>query len=207
MDYIKPISFGNITDKSEILDIMTKITDTTWAEKESIIKAYNNYIPTIPTEDGEEKDVYYLYAMLQTSILYWEEYNLIGIHGPSQHSLSDRLPICIEFQNAYDSDYEYSLYEGIPYFEKLTKQVQNASTQEILNHVHKYMDEDFTMEELLEDEDYMRKTVLYHIIEESLQIQQWIAGETPTNCQIFNVTPFNNVERIIECEQIINPDK
>lgn len=207
MSYMAGMSFGNITDKSEILDIITKITNAIWNKKESIIQEYRQHMPNVHTKDGKEKNTYYLYELMQTSILYWEKYNLIAIYGLAQNEFQERFPAHIKFQDAYDNDYEYHIYDGIHKFEELRTQIQNASPQEILNHIHKHMDENVTLEELLEDEDYMRKTALYCIIEDILEIPEWIAGEQPTKCQIFNVTPFNNWERVFQCNDILNSNE
>lgn len=161
---------------------------------------YNKYYaPSVRALTNESRftkayiDEYWLNTVFTLRYVYWPDYNLLGVSGY-------KLPGEIEnwfnghfsFQNNSDQDYDYEEWPtGIDQFTARINRVKNADDGRLFDYVDELMGE-YSAEEIKTDPEYFKKSCIYDIIYEDLQLDDWLYNRKNPSFYQFSINAIND---------------
>lgn len=185
MSYWFRMHFAEVEEK-QLLDFCIKLSSACIEKADEIIMDNAYYIPSIQhsfglleeseyRENWREADRNWLYNLFSNKFVYWSDKGLLGIVG-NLPSRTEKDLVTIEFQNSTDQNYDYEYWSGISYFEEMTELLKTGTTEWILTHLNKggMPETCYTLEEIIKDIEYYRKSAVYKSIYNSLDLDNWL---------------------------------
>lgn len=208
MSYWFRMNFKEIEEKN-LLDFCIMMSEECKKAATEILMNNKFYIPSIANNYDETSnkeyrrnkwsviDRHWLYSLFTIQYIYWTDKKLLGIVGELPKSIKSALTT-IEFQNSSDQDYEYDNWFGIKYFEKIVININHASAAQIACLMNDRTI--YTGDEIAGDLEYSRKTAVYKIIYESLELDNWLWNKKG-NFKLFSMQAINGREEQYELAQ------
>lgn len=204
MSYGFGILFKQVNSKAEAMEFALKVTNSVRENALEMLEKAKYFIPShvnFCEPENKEADKEWLYSCFTNCFTYWPKYQLLGMFETSiPYATRDMFDACISFQNSTDQDYDYEDWKGISCFEKICESVQSMTKEELLTVSASYWNSDLEDEqemeelrkEILRDEEYYRKSAVYRIIFNELDLDTWMDDEAESESFIrFNLCAIN----------------
>lgn len=218
MSYSFGMFFKQCENKEEAYETARKVTGLCLDHSKEIIENSKYYIPSIRLGGSEKEARRYahsanqgwLYSLINMRFVYWEEYRLLGFVG---YNYPKEIKVLFDthqtFQNGTDQNYEFDEWDDkICIFSELKEKCQNMSAKEILEYYLSNNEDWYTEEEIEEDLDYYRKSTLYNMVMDALDLDDWLYGResekffrftmNAINCQEDEFKVWLELEKILE---------
>lgn len=210
MSYWFRMNFKEIEEKN-LLDFCIMVSEECKKAATEILINNKFYIPSIANDFDEinnheyrrkwrEIDRYWLYSLFAIRYVYWRDKKLLGIIGEIPEKIKDTLT-SIEFQNSTDQDYDYEEWYGINYFEEIVRKLKDADAADVAFYLSKERDS-YNKDEVAEDLEYYRKTAIYEIIYNSLELDRWLWNKEG-NFKQFSMQAINGIGDCSVLSQIL----
>lgn len=138
-------------------------------------------------------DEYWLNTLFTSRFVYWPNYDLLGVSGykfPGE--IENWFDGHFTFQNSSDQDYDYETWPaGIDLFATRINRVKNADDSNLYEYVNKFMAE-YSMEEIKADPEYFKKSCIYDMIYEDLQLDDWLYNHDNPNFYNMSINAIND---------------
>ena len=138
-------------------------------------------------------DEYWLNTLFTSRFVYWPNYDLLGVSGykfPGE--IENWFDGHFTFQNSSDQDYDYETWPaGIDLFATRIDRVKNADDSNLYEYVNKFMAE-YSMEEIKADPEYFKKSCIYDMIYEDLQLDDWLYNHDNPNFYNMSINAIND---------------
>ena len=149
----------------------------------------------------------YLYRLFNFRFVYWPEHKLLGFshfEGNIKDLIKEQFPMCIYFQNSCDQDYEHATWNGISLFEEYVERAKTMSAQEIVSNSDGYYS-DRDVEDIEEDIEYYRRAIVYRMIFNDLNLNDWLYGRENDSFKRFAINGINSMERLLDLNSMLPP--
>ena len=155
--------------------------------------------PLIDCNDDIAREVIdlFIYALFNTWFVYWPEQRLLGCCGKFPDEFKRYFEAEVYFQNSCYQDYPYSDWKGISLFDQVTKAIGKMDTEKLLTSID-YISSD----DLITDEQYWRRTLIYTTIYKMLDLDNWLYGKDSGRFFRFAMSPMVSSEKRLELETI-----
>lgn len=210
MSYRFNMYFAQLKDESEIIDMITRLSDTLYEKRELIIERNKFHIPSLQRDKSDVyADGYWLYLVFQAKMIYWPEHKLLGVAVSPYGFMRDIFPRSIEFQDSCEQDYgpEEWGYE-INFFNEVRDKVLNMAYEEIIEETKNDWDDDISASDMgmkqIKRLEHKRRTLLYKKIYEGLNLEEWLYGHGSESFKRFAVSPIDSEERAYGCEKTLD---
>ena len=158
--------------KGDILKEIAKIKYELKQKINTIIEENRFYIPSMRFENRElpdnvleARDNEWLQKVMTFKIVYWQQYNLLGIVAPYEVEGTKE----VFFQNCSDQDYDYEEWPKIDFFQKIIKEVTSMSKEQLMKAAPDW-DEDTPL-------DYIKRSYVYDRICTELGVIEWLYNQ------------------------------
>lgn len=189
MSYHFDISFKQVKSREEAMDLGVRfsraIVQAPYAEE----RLHDNICYAAMQCKDDDPDSYkslrgWLSELFKVRMLYWPKYQLAAIIGGSwpKHLMEEFGLQDHEFQDGSDQDYEMDSWPDMEPFRSLKTEVETAPEESLLAY--------FDLDEIEEDETYVRGSVLYDKVYEALDLTSW---ETEAQTDAFEQMAFSGI--------------
>lgn len=209
MSYGFEMMFKQCVSKEEAFNIALSTTNEYFNQAKKVIQENIYYFPSIQRGGNSEyklADEWFLVKLFSLNFVWWEDKKLLGLSNDS-NLLKPFFDTSFYFQNSTDQDYALSEWdETICVFKKMKTKVQKATEDELFEIGKEYNDW-FTLEDIQEDVEYYRKTLLYDIIYNELRLNSWLYDKEDKEFEQFTLCGINSMEKRLKANTILEEVK
>lgn len=221
MSYAFGMFFKECKDKEDAYDTARKVTELCLEHGEAVIEHAKYYIPSFRLNkeaatigrwiDAANRG--WLYSLMALNFVYWEEYHLLGMSGYNYpKAMTELFDTHQTFQNSSDQNYEFDTWnDKITIFSKLKEKCQAISAEEILKYYLNNNQDWYTKAEIEENLDYYRKSTMYKMVMDVLDLDDWLYGCKNENFFRFSMNAItcqeDEFKMCLELEKIIEKIK
>lgn len=209
MSYGFEMMFKQCVSKEEAFNIALSTTNEYFNQAKKVIQENIYYFPSIQRGGNSEyklADEWFLVKLFSLNFVWWEDKKLLGLSNDS-NLFKPFFDTSFYFQNSTDQDYALSEWdETICVFKKMKTKVQKATEDELFEIGKEYNDW-FTLEDIQEDVEYYRKTLLYDIIYNELRLNSWLYDKEDKEFEQFTLCGINSMEKRLKANTILEEVK
>lgn len=150
---------------------------------------------------------YWISNLFTFDFFYWEEYNLVGLMlNACPQQIANEFDEKISFQSSCSQDYDYEDWgNNIPCFIETIEKIKNLNLEELAYMVENTDSiffkeneddiENFYLNEVIENEDFYRKSLVYCNIVEKLDLMGCLYDNVDDNVFTFSFCSINSEEK------------
>ena len=149
-------------------------------------------IPSFRKSVNVETDEHWIQHVFNLRFVYWPEKHLLGLSGYDfTYEVNKLFDTHFSFQNSTDQDYDFDCWsDKINVFRNYKQRYMFADLKTLCKDNPKQW---YTLEEVKEDPDYYRKTMLYEkIYEDVLHLDHWLYNEPDEKFVAITVNPIDS---------------
>lgn len=139
----------------------------------------------------------WLYRLFNFNFVYWEKYNILGLLGENYGDIDKDFDTQIYFQNSVDQNYDYDVWNGIPYFEGIATEIKSMPKEYLIT-ISDYDSEDIEND----TDDYYKKCIVYDTIFTSLDLDNYLYGKEG-NFKRITINGIDSEETLYEIKKCL----
>ena len=198
MSYAFGMFFKQLSKKEDAFQFVNEVKNTM---NENVVAFFNQNVdryifPSLSSGIKEKADEYWVKSAFTMRFVYWPQEHLVGLSG---YEYPDKVKSMFDthfcFQNSTDQDYEFEEWSSaIDLFDR-NKQAFMSKGIETL-YYQGYVDRFYTLDDLLDDPVYYKKTCLYDKIYTDLKLDDWLWEKQNDSFISLNVNPVSEHNRL-----------